>query len=242
MREAKVHTTWASVDAGYEDAVMTFIDGALDREESRAFLAAFLPFVERLATFGVRNSLVQTALKLTVPGVPDIYQGAELWDLSLMDPDNRRPVDFAARIRLLEELERNGRSMGELLGAWRDGAVKLFLTSRILALRAAQPELFAKGDYEALAATGGKAELICAFARRLGERNVVVITSRFPVRFDADPCWGDTAIPLPQSAGSGRYRNILTGTEFDATPGMLTAGSGLEGLPVAVLTQGCEPD
>ena len=110
------------------------------------FLAAnFCRFSSRSARLGVQNSLVQTTLKLTVPGVPDIYQGAELWDLSLVDPDNRRPVDYARRTRLLDELDAGRPCLRALKHRWQDGAIKLFVTSRILKLRAAEPELFGEG-------------------------------------------------------------------------------------------------
>src|SRR5260370_16153247 len=104
IREAKVHSTWANPNTAYEEAALAFLEGALAPGGSNAFLSAFLPFKERIARLGVSNSLVQTTLKLTVPGVPDIYQGAELWDLSLVDPDNRRPVDFERRAHLLEKI------------------------------------------------------------------------------------------------------------------------------------------
>lgn len=234
MREAKVHTTWAAPNSAYEDAVMAFIEGALDPEGSRAFLASFLPFVDRVARLGVRNSLVQTVLKLTSPGMPDVYQGAELWDLSLVDPDNRRPVDFGLRIRLLEELERNNPCLTQLLDAWHDGSVKLLLTSRILALRAAKPGLFEKGEYEPLVATGAKADLVCAFARRSNGSRVLVMTSRFPVRLEADSSWGDTTIPLPCNAAVESYRNILTGAEINAQANSVEANIAFGGLPVAV--------
>ena len=119
----------------YENAVLAFIDGALDPEESRAFLTAFLPFQEQIARLGVQNSLMQTVLKLTVPGVPDIYQGAELWDLSLVDPDNRRPVDYALRTKLLKEVnsgELSIRKLKTLMKNWQSSAVELFVIARVL--------------------------------------------------------------------------------------------------------------
>jgi (1->4)-alpha-D-glucan 1-alpha-D-glucosylmutase len=234
MREAKAHTTWASPNSAYEDAVLAFIEGALDPESSRAFLASFLPFIERVARLGVRNSLVQTLLKLTSPGMPDIYQGAELWDLSLVDPDNRRPVDFALRIKLLDELESKNPCMTQLLDSWQDGSVKLLLTSRILALRASKPELFASGEYEPLTATGARADLVCAFARKRGDERVLVMASRFPARLEADPDWADTTILLPSSPGVETYRNILTGATISAEANSLDAAAVFGGLPVAV--------
>ncbi|MGC2204033.1 MAG: malto-oligosyltrehalose synthase, partial [Stellaceae bacterium] len=146
MREAKLHSTWASPNAAYEEAMLGFVRDALDLSRPNAFLNAFLPFQERVAQLGIRNSLVQTALKLTLPGMPDIYQGAELWDLSLVDPDNRRPVDYETRSQLLEEvaasLERNTQTaMLDLLQDWRNGRVKLAVIATLLAYRRKRPKL-----------------------------------------------------------------------------------------------------
>jgi (1->4)-alpha-D-glucan 1-alpha-D-glucosylmutase len=237
LREAKVHSTWASPNHCYENAVLAFVDGILDPGGSRAFFASFLPFMERIARLGVRNSLVQAALKLTSPGVPDIYQGAELWDFSLVDPDNRRPVDFACRMRLLDRLEREKPEMRDLLDHWQDGSVKLLLTWRILALRSTWPDLFEKGEYEPLSATGAKADLICAFARRDANTCIIVITTRFPARLEADPCWCDTSIPMPQGMKDTPLRNLFSGHEIEVRDGSIHAGTALEGLPVAIFAQ-----
>src|SRR6201987_1308620 len=185
MREAKLHSTWASPNTEYEEAMLSFVREALDSSRPNAFHSAFLPFQERVARLGVRNSLVQTTLKLTLPGMPDIYQGAELWDLSLVDPDNRRPVDYEKRVELLEEvaalLERNGRTaVLDMLEDWRDGRVKLAVIATLLAHRRDRPRLFAQGGYEPLIATGSGADQICAFARCRGEDALVVAAARFP--------------------------------------------------------------
>jgi (1->4)-alpha-D-glucan 1-alpha-D-glucosylmutase len=231
IREAKVHSTWASPNTVYEDAVMAFVDSALDPEASKTFLAAFLSFEERVSRLAVHNSLVQTTLKLTVPGVPDIYQGADLWDLSLVDPDNRRPVDYKGRVRLLKESA--GTPLADLLARWQDGAVKMQLTTKILALRAADPELFARGEYEPLPATGPQADLICAFARRCGDRAAIVITSRFPARQEADADWSGTTISIPQQLAGKSWQNVLTGAVLQIEE----VGPALAGFPVAVFTQ-----
>ena len=235
IREAKVHSTWGSPNMAYEDAVMSFVEGALDPDGSSAFFTAFLPFQERIARLGVRNSLVQTTLKLTAPGVPDIYQGAELWDLSLMDPDNRRPVDYEVRIRLLDELCKGRRSAPALLEHWQDGAVKLFVTSKILGLRAAEPEVFAQGEYEPMFATGPQADCLCAFARRAGDRSVAVLAARFPARLETGDGWRDARIGFPQHLAATTFRNVLSGNEVTVED---DGGSDLKpafgGLPVAV--------
>ena len=236
IREAKVHSTWANPNTAYEDAAIAFLEGALDPSGSNAFLAAFLPFQERIARLGVSNSLVQTTLKLTAPGVPDIYQGAELWDLSLVDPDNRRPVDYERRARLLEKIGDGELTATDLLERWQDGSIKLFVTSKLLALRARQPELFARGEYEAISAAGPKADCICGFTRRTGEDCAIVLAARFPARLEADPGWSDTRIRFPAYLASRTVRNVLSGGELSIGESELDPGLAFGGLPVAVFT------
>jgi (1->4)-alpha-D-glucan 1-alpha-D-glucosylmutase len=239
MREAKVHSTWASPYMAYENAVLAFVDAALDPDESCEFFSAFLPFQAQIARLGVHNSLAQTVLKLTVPGVPDIYQGADLWDLSMVDPDNRRAVDYRERTRLLAEVS-GGAAGGkevhvrDLLDHWQDGAVKLYVISRILALRAAEPDLFAKGEYEPLAATGPKADCVCAFARRVGDRTAIVLTARFPALLESNGGWSGTGIPISRPPGTKAMRNLLTGGELPIRDGVIDAEAAFAGLPVAV--------
>jgi (1->4)-alpha-D-glucan 1-alpha-D-glucosylmutase len=241
LREAKLHSTWAAPNTAYEEAMLGFARDALDTPGSNAFLAAFLPFQERVARLGVRNSLVQTALKLTVPGMPDIYQGAELWELSLVDPDNRRPVDYALRRRLLEEVsealarDRRG-ALAAMLEAWQDGRIKLALTATLLGHRREHPALYAEGSYEPLAAAGAKAEQVCAFARAHGEDALLVAAARFPARLEADPGWEGTTIPWPQSASAARrWRDLLTGQVVEHAGDHLPAGAVFGTLPVAAL-------
>ena len=203
--------------------MLGFVQDALDPEKSDAFLDNFLPFQAQVAALGVQNSLVQTALKLTVPGMPDIYQGAELWDFSLVDPDNRRPVDFAAREKLLAELDgalaRDRRAtIRRLLADWQDGGVKLALTMLILRYRRDHPALFSDGSYEPLDVTGADADRVCAFLRRQGDETLVVAVRRFPARHG-----NDATVVLPP----GNWTNLLTGA---------SAGQDLfSDLPVAVL-------
>jgi (1->4)-alpha-D-glucan 1-alpha-D-glucosylmutase len=232
LREAKVQTTWAAPNQAYEDAVLLFIDGALDAQESGAFFSAFLPFQERIARLGVQNSLVQITLKLASPGVPDLYQGSELWDLSLVDPDNRRPVDYDRRVCLLD---RHRPPVRELLDNWHDGAVKLWLTRTILRLRSADPELFALGDYRPLTAAGPKSDCICAFERHHDARSLIVAAARFPARRAADPDWSDTRIAVPAHLDGCRLREALTGAEVAVEAGQIEAAAVFRDLPVAVL-------
>ena len=212
VREAKVRSTWESPNTAYEDALLGFVEQSLDPERSRGFWATFLPFQERVAVLGVRNSLVQTALKLTLPGVPDIYQGSELWDLSMADPDNRRPVDYGLRVRMVDEFMGPGnRPVPALLERWHDGRIKLAVIARILQYRRDHPGLFAAGDYEPLMAEGPGSDRVCAFVRRHGEQAVIVVAARYPAAVEATPDWSGTTVALPEPLASLRWRDILYG-------------------------------
>ena len=196
--------------------MLGFVRDALDISRPNAFLNAFLPFQERIARHGSRNSIVQTTLKLTLPGVPDIYQGAELWDLSLVDPDNRRPVDYRTRIELLGQVlapPRRDRqaAMLDMLEDWQDGRAKLAVVTALLGHRRDRPKLFAEGSYEPLIATGAKADQVCAFARRYQEDVLIVAVARFPLRSEADRDWTETEIPWPQAAVNQTYWRDLFG-------------------------------
>ncbi|CAO3357198.1 malto-oligosyltrehalose synthase [Azospirillum melinis] len=234
MREAKVHSTWAAPNEAYEGAVVSFIHDALDVTRRNAFLEAFLPFQASLARIGMVNGLAQALLKLTSPGVPDIYQGCELWNLSLVDPDNRLPVDYDARRKLLEEVEgvvEHGTVAG-LLERWTDGAVKLAVTRQALAVRGEMPEVFSAGEYLPLEATGERADHVVAYARRNGDETVVVAVPRLVGQLGEDPDWGNTAIPLPRGTG---WRNRLTGAEVEGGDAVMAATLFAD-LPVALLS------
>jgi (1->4)-alpha-D-glucan 1-alpha-D-glucosylmutase len=233
VREAKVHSTWDSPNTAYEGALVEFIEQSLDAERSKAFLMAFLPFQERVARLGVQNSLVQTVLKLTAPGLPDIYQGAELWDLSMVDPDNRRPVDYNLRIRMLDDRRR---SIQEMMEDWHDGAIKLAVTAAILRFRRDHAELFDDGEYEALGDAGPKGNHVCAFVRRLNDESVIVAAARFPAALQADPDWSGTTIGAPDQLTAGRWRDVLTGEQVECADAGIPANSAFRYLPVAVLT------
>lgn len=233
MREAKLHSGWAAPDMVYEEAMLGFARDALDPARP-AFLEAFLPFQERVAALGVSNSLAQTLVKLTAPGVPDIYQGADLWELSLVDPDNRRPVDYPARMAMLDRLEPAlaedpAGAFARLREGWRDGAVKLALTKQVLAVRSAHADLFRDGAYEGLAAEGVAADHLCAFARREGDKVAITAVTRFPARLEEAGGWGDTSLTL----GTGIWRDALTGRRF--TTGEVLATDLFAILPVALL-------
>ena len=217
MREAKLHSNWSAPNTAYEDALQGFASDALDASRP-AFLAAFLPFTQRVARLGVDNSLVQLVLKLTLPGMPDIYQGAELWDLSLVDPDNRRPVDYEVRHALLEQ----GVSLTDAYAHWQDGAIKLALTKRLLDLRAQHPGLFGEGSYEPISAEGEGSDRVIAFRRDHADRSIAVLARRFP---------GAEASVTAQAALPGTWRDVLFEREIDGTD----LGEVFRDLPVAIL-------
>ena len=173
-REGKEETSWIDPDAVYEDALAGFIADIFGEEE---FVQNFDAFASRAALLGALNSLTQLALKVAMPGVPDFYQGTEFWDLSLVDPDNRRPVDFAARERELQALSACS-DLSALVEGWRQGSVKLALTQRLLAWRRAHHELFAQGDYRPLAVAGAHRDHVIAFARTRGEAAAVLVVGR----------------------------------------------------------------
>jgi (1->4)-alpha-D-glucan 1-alpha-D-glucosylmutase len=236
IREAKVLSTWAAPNNTYEEAVMAFIDGALDIQTSKSFLSTFLPFQQQVASFGMENSLIMTVLKLTCPGVPDVYQGSELWDLSLVDPDNRRPVDYGRRIQMLEDLETQRPSVHDLLSHWPTGALKLFITTRILNFRSAHTGPFSEGRYEPLLTAGPKADYICGFARIHEESSVLVIAARFPAHRQQSPSWNGTTIATPPEVSGKTLTNVLTGRKFSSAELEVVLDLVLDGLPVAVLT------
>ena len=230
VREAKRFSNWSAPSMAYEDALQGFAADALDPARP-AFLTAFLPFAQKVARLGVDNSLAQLVLKLTLPGMPDIYQGCELWDLSLVDPDNRRAVDYAARRSMLERVsgelasDRAGTAR-RLYAAWQDGAIKLALTTTLLALRAERPALFEGGGYEAIEVQGA-GEQVIAFRRESGGSALVVVVSRFPASREDGQKPGGT-LPLD---GGRSWRDALSGRPVDGG----SIAEILSDLPVAVL-------
>jgi len=240
IREAKVHTTWAAPDAAYEDALVEFIAYALDLSRTNPFLESFVVFQAKAAELGMRNSLVQTVLKLTLPGMPDIYQGAELWDQSLVDPDNRRPVDFAMRAKMLggipDEPPR-AQTIDSLMDHWRDGGIKLWLIEKILQARMRLPHLFEEASYAALAASGPAADRICAFTRQSGDACLIVAVALYPGKTDADgAAWEGTEIPLPEGTEGYVWHNLLDGSEVQKSGAGFEAKALFSGLPVAVVS------
>lgn len=244
LRESKRNTRWISPDSKYETAAEEFIDG-LTADTGSAFWQDFVSFQRKIAHCGLLNSLSQTLLKLTVPGVCDLYQGSELWDLSLVDPDNRRPVDYETRSAMLKTIigrsasDRNG-LLKDLIGSPETGQIKLFLIHTLLQQRHLHPKLFAEGDYLPLRVEGQHARHLLAFSRRF--RNTIAITvvprlmmslvepNTMPLGRDI---WRDTRICLPENVPS-TLNNPLTGTTTDSSDSAY-AGDLIEAFPVAFL-------
>ncbi|OGW60094.1 MAG: 4-alpha-glucanotransferase [Nitrospirae bacterium RBG_16_64_22] len=246
-REAKTHTSWLNPNSGYEEAVQGFIGALIESPDTSAFLSDFIPFQKRVSRIGLYNSLSQTLLRLTSPGVPDTYQGCETWNFSLVDPDNRRAVDFDLLARTLEGLKAGVEAEGEaaavrkLLARMEDGGIKFYVIWKTLGFRKARPDLFGDGDYVPLDATGERAAHVCAFARRLGNSQAIVIAPRLFASLTqaADPpvgpaVWNDTEIGLPEGS-NGTYRNVFTGETVTPDGGRVPLSSALASFPLALL-------
>jgi len=246
VREAKVHTDWLKPDTEYEEAYTAFVEKVLDRVEENPFLTSFLPFQKKVAHFGMLNSLSQALLKITAPGVPDIYQGTELWDLHLVDPDNRRPVDFGKRMSILTPLRGTAKSLqdliGELLEKKEDGRVKLFLIMRALLTRKQNPGLFENGSYLPLECSGSFKGHVISFARKYLTGWTLVIVPRCCVSLLKDreilplggDIWQDTTVHLPEDAPRN-WVNAFSGEKLEER-NILRVGQALTVFPAALLT------
>jgi (1->4)-alpha-D-glucan 1-alpha-D-glucosylmutase len=236
LNEAKLNTSWIQPNEEWLAATREFVGRLLEPTSKNKFLAGFLPVAEEIARLGAVNSLSQTLLKLTSPGVPDIYQGNEIWNLVLVDPDNRRPVDYKARREMLSCL--SSKSPAELLQNWTDGRIKMFLTERALRLRGERSDLFRYGDYLPVRASGAHAESCIAFARHLEGDVVVVIAPRLSSRVGFPPVgerWKDTALELPESFPAEHWREAFTGREFRADNRQLDLAAAMSSLPFALI-------
>ncbi len=247
IHEMKSHTSWTNPNPRYDEAIDRFATAILDPQLSRAFLDDFTRFQARVARHGRINALAQTLVKITAPGVPDFYQGSELWDLALVDPDNRRPVDFDLRQRLLTGLTAaiEGRpDLGELAAElWskpEDGRIKLYVIRQALACRRARAALFAAGEYRPLEVEGPLAEHVCAFARVHGPETAVTLVPRLLARRQVEeapvgpPYWGDTRVRVAAPVGR-RFRNAFTGERLEADGEAVAVGLALQRFPVALL-------
>jgi (1->4)-alpha-D-glucan 1-alpha-D-glucosylmutase len=250
VREAKVHTSWLNPNERHEHAMTRFVEMALSPENT-AFREDFLEFSGRIARFGIYTSLAQVAIKIGAPGVPDFYQGTELWDFSVVDPDNRRPVDYARRRGLLSGLEaalsepdRTG-FIEELMAHPEHDAVKLFATTALLRFRRERRELFEQGSYTPVAVEGTRRDHVFAFARAHQGAHALIIVPRLVATIVPDgapplgePAWGDTRLK-PDVRSAAGYRDVFTGrcvshVEADDRPALRMADV-FERFPIACL-------
>lgn len=250
-REAKTHTSWVLPNEAHELALRKFLAALLDPDSQTPFRSEFSDFLQRIAIYGACNALSQVLLKIIAPGVPDFFQGTELWRFSLTDPDNRRFVDFPRRISVLEELSGqmgDAPSPDDLLRDWKDGRLKLFLTARALNFRRDHRELFSTGAYIPLAASGGKSQFVCAFARSFRGGWALVVVPRLltglvgPGEFPLGrAAWGNEAVSLPAQAPS-EWLNVFTGERLTAKKSRsgrsLPLASIFARLPFALLAHG----
>ena len=249
VREAKVHSSWINVNAEYEEALDAFVQQLLGKLEGNLFIEDLRRHVRTIAWFGALNGLSMTLVKFSSPGVPDIYQGTELIDLSLVDPDNRRPVDYAKARRLLEGCralaERDSFASGarELARSAEDGRAKLWTLWRALELRRAHPELFEQGNYQPLTASGARGEHVVAYARRHGEQVVVAIAGRLWAKLGGatgtvplgPAFWGDTAVDLSPLPAIHDPVNVLTGKPVPIRDGNVRLADAYADFPAALV-------
>lgn len=225
VREARLHTNWGVPKKDYETRVEAYVDVALDADNSNSFLQSFRQFEAKLAWDGAQNSLIEAILKLTVPGVPDIYQGAELWEQSMVDPDNRRPVDFTSRHRALEDVRTA--DLPSLSKDFRNGGIKLAVIAKLLAFRQAHPVLFTHGTYEPVATTGPDAGRILAFTRQRESGRMLVIVALGP--------WRGAPSASILRIFPGIWKDILREQDVALDGDLAKVLS--DGLPLAVLAQ-----
>ena len=237
LKEAKLNTSWIQPNEGWDAAMRDFVAAILEPSARNKFVPAFLPMAAQIAQLGAINSLSQVLLKLAAPGIADIYQGNEIWDFSLVDPDNRRPVDYRLRREMLGALD--GASPDELLRDWPDGRIKLLVTSRMLRFRREHPDLFLKSSYVPLTTTGAHADSCLAFAREHGSQWIVAIAPRLSSRVGFPPIgelWQDTAIELPEAAAAGGAKDLFTGRELRMEGRALKVSEAMSILPFSVYT------
>ena len=242
--EEKLRTSWTDPDEEYEAELARFATRAIETFRGSA-IPDLRELREAVAWYGALDGLSQALVRFAAPGVPDVYQGCELWNLSLVDPDNRRPVDYELRARLLSRLAVDGPASVEIardaLREWRDGRIKLLVTARSLHLRRELRDVFDSGEYIPLSATGPQARNVIAFARRHGEQWVIAVVPRRPsvlVEVGVPPIggevWNETALALPEDAPV-EFRNALTGETVPVVAGGLALADALATLPVGLL-------
>ena len=233
LKEAKLNTSWIQPNENWDDAMQEFVARILEAGPRNKFLPAFLPVAAEIARLGAINSLAQTAIKLTAPGVPDIYQGTEIWDDSLVDPDNRRPIDYAWRRETLAQIDNV--PANELMQCWPDGRIKMRLTQRLLHLRRENPELFREGIYEPINFGGAFADCAIGFVRRHRDGAIIVIVPRLSSRVGFPPIgdrWQDTHVILP--AGLSDLRDVFSDRKVRVENSQLRLAVAMSQLPFAV--------
>ena len=237
LHEAKINTSWIQPNEEWDAAMRDFVAKILEPATRNKFVPIFLPVVKEIACLGAINSLTQILLKLTSPGVPDIYQGNEIWDFSLVDPDNRRPVDYKRRHDILETLA--NATTEQMMQGWPDGRIKLFLTQHVLRFRREHPDLFQRGEYLPLRLSGTFAECCVSFARRIRDKWIVVIVPRLSSRVGFPPSgerWKDTAIELPETFSLKRAHDLFTCRPICLGDRQVKIAEALSILPFAVIT------
>jgi (1->4)-alpha-D-glucan 1-alpha-D-glucosylmutase len=237
LHEAKINTSWIQPNEQWDTAVRDFITKILDSSPRNKFLPVFLPVAKEIARLGTINSLTQTLLKLTSPGVPDIYQGNEIWDYSLVDPDNRRAVDYHVRGQMLESLA--SATPGELMQTWPDGRIKMFLTQRILRLRREHADLFLRGEYLPLSASGTFSESCVGFARQMADKWIAVFAPRLSSRVGFPPigeAWKDTGSELPKTLSRENAHDLFICRPMCSHERQVMLAEALSVLPFAVIT------
>ena len=242
--EEKLRTSWTDPDEEYEAELERFAARAIETFRGDA-IPGLRDLRDAVAWYGALDGLSQALLRFAAPGVPDVYQGCELWNLSLVDPDNRRPVDYALRAALLDRLQIDDPPSAEIardaLRDWRDGRIKLLVTARALHLRHERRDVFETGEYLPLSATGPQARHVIAFARRSLDRWVIALVPRRPSALAGvgeppigSAVWNDTALALPDDAPTS-FTNALTGETVDSTENSLPLSDALATLPIALL-------
>jgi (1->4)-alpha-D-glucan 1-alpha-D-glucosylmutase len=250
-REAMVHTRWTRPNLAHEEGLTDFVAAILDETTNGAFLEDLRSFHRDTAYYGMLNSLSQTLLKITAPGVPDFYQGSELWDLRLVDPDNRGVVDFTQRMTFLDALKKDAEQAsvsfaGELFSNWSDGRIKLYLVWKTLGFRREFSELFTDGEFVPADISGERAENVTAFFRIRGDRSALIVAPKWLAASEMDresgertKFWGNTFLALPENAAEA-WRNVLTSESVIAQKSrehsMVRVADALSQFPVALLS------